>query len=523
VADDDRTSRVLLQAVLTQWGHEVELAEDGDDAWEVIQRASPQVAILDWVMPGLDGLEVCRRIRRDPVLSLTYVMLLTGCSTRENLIAGLDAGADDYLAKPFDREELRARLAVMARSIEAHRESERLLAAISSVLIGLDSDGRITRWNSVAEQTFLVRAEQALGRHVSDCGIRWVDAQQVSDLLAAAGPGPVGGELPFKAATGEDRLLGVTVTAVSHGADGVDARVVLAADVTHRRVLEAQLRQSQKLEGIGQLAAGIAHEINTPMQYIGDNVRYLGDSVTALEGLFSAVLELPLLADNAPREELHRAIARLCELAERADLTFLRTDLPNAVAQSLEGVEHVSRIVRAMKEFSHPGSGQKELVDLNHAIETTLVVARNEIKYVADVETALDPTLPTVPCLPGEINQVLLNLFINAAHAIGDVVNEGLRSKGTIHVSTRVVDGSVEIRIADTGRGIPENIRSRVFEPFFTTKDVGRGTGQGLAMAHTTIVGRHAGQLWFESVVGHGTAFFIRLPLGTTEQEETAA
>ena len=202
---------------------------------------------------------------------------------------------------------------------------------------------------------------------------------------------------------------------------------------------------------------------------------------------------------------------------QAADLDFIRKNLPDAVTQSLEGVEHVSQIVRAMKEFSHPGTGEKTSVDLNHAIENTLVVARNELKYVADVTLDLDPHLPRIMALPGEINQVLLNLFVNAAHAIAAVVRDAAGERGRIRVATRRIERAVEIRIEDTGGGIPEAIRNRVFEPFFTTKEVGRGTGQGLAIAHTTVVTHHRGRIWFESVTGQGTTFFIHLPLGDVD------
>jgi signal transduction histidine kinase len=186
--------------------------------------------------------------------------------------------------------------------------------------------------------------------------------------------------------------------------------------------------------------------------------------------------------------------------------------MPRAIQQSLEGVQHVSRIVKAMKDFSHPGIDRKVAVDLNRAIETTLTVARNELKYVADTVTQLDPQLPPVPCLPGEINQVLLNLVINAAHAIADALPPGEQRRGRITVSTQCFEDMVELRVSDTGTGIPEDVRSRIFEPFFTTKPVGRGTGQGLSLAHAVVVNKHGGQIWFDTELGKGTTFIVRLP-----------
>jgi signal transduction histidine kinase len=207
-----------------------------------------------------------------------------------------------------------------------------------------------------------------------------------------------------------------------------------------------------------------------------------------------------------------QTLQRLEALAQGADFAFLQTEIPHAIEQSLEGIQRVTKIVRAMKEFSHPGSEEKKPIDINQTIDTTITVARNEWKYVADVETRFAPDLPLVLCHAGEFNQVILNLLINAAQAIGQAVGDGSQGKGKIVVSTVRDQDWVEISIADTGVGIPEAVRSRVFEPFFTTKPVGRGTGQGLALAHTAIVRRHGGKIWFDSERGKGTTFYIRIP-----------
>jgi signal transduction histidine kinase len=278
-----------------------------------------------------------------------------------------------------------------------------------------------------------------------------------------------------------------------------------------RKLMEIQLRGAQKLESIGQLAAGIAHEINTPTQYIGDNVRFLEASFGDLKETHQQYEKLLLAAKNeAVSAEL---VAETEACVRKADPGFLMAEIPRAIQQTLEGVDRVAKIVRAMKDFSHPGTEEKTPVNLNHALETTLTVARNEWKYVARIETDFDPDLPLVPCLPGEFNQVILNLVVNAAHAIGDVSGGDGRGKGLITASTRLCGDWVEVRIRDTGSGIPEKIRHKIFDPFFTTKPVGKGTGQGLAMAHTAIVDRHQGTLTFETEVGVGTVFIIRLPL----------
>jgi len=292
--------------------------------------------------------------------------------------------------------------------------------------------------------------------------------------------------------------------------------LILAQDETEKRALDIQLRSAQKMEAIGQLAAGIAHEINTPIQYVGDNTTFFRESWEQVAEVVSAAQRLRNEAANGLVSQA--AIANFDSCSKRVDVEYLTREVPQAIDQTLDGVQRVARIVSAMKEFSHPGSQEKRAVDLNKAIDTTVTISRNEWKYVADVRTQLDPKLPLVPCLAGEIAQVLLNLLVNAGHAIADAVRQAEGMRGTITITTRRVDDSVEISVADTGTGIPENARDKVFNPFFTTKEVGKGTGQGLTLAHTVIVKKHGGSIWFDTEVGKGTTFFIRLPLSVAAE-----
>jgi signal transduction histidine kinase len=322
---------------------------------------------------------------------------------------------------------------------------------------------------------------------------------------------------------GKVRHLGLHVLRVPDAGGEPSGFIITGADVTERRVLEEQLRQSQKLEAIGQLAAGIAHEINTPTQYVGDNISFLKDSWGALAEFLNFCGTVQSEGAAGPVSPEH--LRQFCQLHQKCDLEYLLKEIPSAIDQSLEGVQRVAKIVQGVKEFSHPGSEQKRAVNLNQAIETTITVAGHEWKYCADVVTAFDTELPLVPCLAGEFNQVILNLIINSAHAISDAVEESGKGKGTITIRTRREGKWARIEVSDTGAGIPLEIRSRVFEPFFTTKAVGKRTGQGLALAHGVIVNRHQGQLWFESAPGQGTTFFIRLPLeiGRAANEPTNA
>ena len=284
--------------------------------------------------------------------------------------------------------------------------------------------------------------------------------------------------------------------------------LALKEDITERRAMEEELRRAQKLESIGQLAAGIAHEINTPMQFIGDNARFIQEAWNTWTPITQALSQIH---DREVMDDAQKQILASLAMIDVNELTYLQSEIPRAITQCLDGVERVSKIVLAMKRFSHPGSEEKQPVDINEAIQTTITVARNEWKYVADVETALSPEIGLVPCFVGEFNQVILNLLVNAAHAIGGMANDG--RKGKITIRSRRVDGCAEVSMQDTGCGIPPEIQSRIFDPFFTTKDVGKGTGQGLAIAHSVVVKKHGGQIWFETEPGRGTTFFIRLPL----------
>jgi signal transduction histidine kinase len=293
----------------------------------------------------------------------------------------------------------------------------------------------------------------------------------------------------------------------SRSADGQIVRGVML-DLTKQRQLEAELAHAHKLESVGRLAAGVAHEINTPVQFVSDSVQFVrdtvGDMLLAVDKHRACTRSI--LAGAPSTDD-----ARAAEGVDTdVDLPYLVEQFPKALDRALDGLGRVASIVRSMKVFAHPDHGEMTAIDLNEAIESTLTIARNEYKYVADVETELGD-LPQVVCYPGEINQVILNIVVNAAHAIADL--PGRVERGTIRVQTRVDGEHVVISIADSGAGIPEQVRDRIFDPFFTTKQVGRGTGQGLAIARSVIVDKHGGTIHFESELGRGTTFHVRLPV----------
>ena len=275
-------------------------------------------------------------------------------------------------------------------------------------------------------------------------------------------------------------------------------------DITEHKAAEKRMAASERLESIGRLAAGVTHEINTPIQFLKDTLSFLTDG---MQEMAQYIDQLRATHPAPPESE--------------GDYDELRAEIPPALDRMREGLARIAEIVRSMKEFSHTDRREMSPVDLNRAIKSTLVIARSEYRYFADVETVLAP-LPPVVCHGGAISQVVLNLLVNAAHAIGDVVKD-TGARGKITVSTRIEGDRVVIAIEDTGGGIPDSVGARIFEPFFTTKEIGRGTGQGLSIAHNAVVKDHGGSLDFETQPGKGTTFFVRLPLEPRADESMAA
>lgn len=353
-------------------------------------------------------------------------------------------------------------------------------------------------------------------------------AEMIADLekqMAEGGVGRMEAELIRR--DGTTFWVGVATSLIADNSGVASHFVSIGADITARREAEfkrkelqeqllnemrerermaIELRLAQKLESVGRLAAGLAHEINTPIQYVGDSVHFLREAFGDLARVFHAYRAA--LTDNCALSV--QQLAAIQAIETEIDYEFLTAEVPRAFERTLEGTQRVAGIVRAMKEFAHPDTCEQSPADLNHAIETTLLVARAEYKYLAEVVTLFAP-LPAVTCNIGELNQVILNLIVNAAHAIHDSGKDV--SVGRITVETRVVDACVEVIIGDNGCGIAAENVEKIFDPFFTTKEVGRGTGQGLAIARAIVVEKHGGDIKVDSTVGVGTRFTLQLPI----------
>ena len=447
-----------------------------------------------------------QRVISSPLLRLAQVAKEVAAGRNYSLRAG-KSGEDELGCLVDSFNQMLSQLGEHAAELRSIYDS-----AIDAI-VTVTSESGITSWNQGAERIFGFNERevvgQPIGRFLAE-GSRRAYADELARVRALDPPQPGGRlvEVSGLRRDGNEFPLELTIARWStrHGTFYTS----FMRDITERRVLESQLAQAQKLESIGHLAAGVAHEINTPIQYVSDNTRFLEESFRNLDRVLRHYESLLQAAETA--RVLPAEIGRVREAAGEADIGYLQEEIPRAIHQSAEGVERVATIVRAMKEFSHPGSAEMKALDLNHAIESTLTVSRNEWKYVADAVTEFDPELPAVRCLPGEFNQVILNLVVNAAHAIEDVPGRGT-AKGQITIQTRRDAGWAEVRVSDTGTGIPEAVRGRIFTPFFTTKEVGRGTGQGLAIAHAVVVKKHGGTLAFETEEGKGTTFIIRLPI----------
>jgi PAS domain S-box-containing protein len=427
-----------------------------------------------------------------------------------------DGAPDALILGAVDRTDLAETLAKL------HYEQMLLRALLDhapDAIYFKDLEGRLLRVSAFIAKVQGCTRDDLVGKTDADLYSPEFAAQtrEVEQGIAATGMPIVGLEEKHVKADGEVVWVSTTKMPLRNEFGRIIGTFGITRDITQiklaeeqRRGAESQLELNRKMESIGRLAAGIAHEVNTPTQFINDNTCFLADAfkqIARMAGCWRG-----FAAAFAGKPEFAEALQTLASAEQETEIDYLLTEIPRTLDQTSEGIARIAKIVRSLKEFSHPSAPDKRPSDLNHAIETAIAVSRHEWKYVAEVVTDFDPDLPSVPCMLDEFNQVMLNLVVNAAHAIGDVVKDS-GAKGTITVRTRADGDWAQVDVQDTGTGIPPEVRKRLFEPFFTTKAIGKGTGQGLTIVRSVIVDKHGGTVDLTTEVGKGTTFHIRLPV----------
>ncbi len=539
--------RLTTELLRGDYDLEYKRVETPEAMREALEQNKWDIVLSDYSMPNFTGLDALE-IFKQSGLDLPFI-IVSGAIGEETAVTVLKAGAHDFISKDnlarllpaIERELKDAEVRrEHRRAQEALAESEEKFRTITQstkdAIILMDNEGNISEFNQSAEYMFGYSPDEAVGEnlHLLLAPLRHREAHSKAFAeFRKSGKGAVIGqtiELEGIRKDGKEFPLELSLSAFQLG--GLWHAAGIIRDISARKQLEIQLRQAQKMESVGTLAAGIAHEINTPTQFVGNNNRFLQDSFKDINEILVKCKELvDTYQDGTLSPD---KIAEFKEAMAAADIDYLIEEIPQALQQSERGIKSISTIVSAMRSFAHPGAVEKISVDINNAIQNTIIVSKNEWKYVADLETDFDTSLPQVPCHLGEFNQAILNLIVNAAQAISDAIRikddklepvadtgqapldkdrEHVENKGTITIRTLRVENYVEIHISDTGTGIPEEVRGRIFDPFFTTKDVGKGTGQGLSLVHSVIVEKHNGDITFVTEMGKGTTFVIRLPL----------
>jgi two-component system, NtrC family, sensor kinase len=532
LVEDDEDDFALTRTMLLHAGRmrfELDWAQTYQGGFEQARAGRHNAYLIDYRLGERTGLDLVREAwGSDPPAP---VILLTGQDDPAVDLEAAELGVTDYLVKgAIDAASLERAIRYAIRhhdALLALRQSEErwrtLLAHTNAIVILIDPDGAIVYSSASVERWLGYPIDELQGQPFGLIG-HPEDAQALAVAFANCAPAaPVSLNHRVEARDGSWRSLESTLVCLRED-PRVGGVLIAARDVTERIALEQERerleldrRVSQRLETVGQLAAGIAHEINTPLQFVGDSVTFLkgaADDLLELIGTYRDTLYTPAPISVEERRRSMR------EAEEEVDVEYLCERIPAAFARTMDGVARVRSIVQAMKRFSHTSGVEAAPADINEALETTLVVCRSEYKYVANVVLSLDQ-LPEVTCNIGELNQAFLNMIINAAQAIEEKVGDS-GAQGEIRISTRRERDEVVIEIADDGPGIPSALLDRIYEPFFTTKEIGKGTGQGLALARATVE-RHAGSLECTSTPGQGTTFTIRLPVGGPPGELAAA
>lgn len=399
-------------------------------------------------------------------------------------------------------------------ALDAEKEFlETILESIGDGVISTDLEGNIIFANKSAKTILAMNEYELIGAKIKEVfqniienheskAINYFDIQLDENFKTIENK-----QVIINTKDNKRKILNIKSSVIKNKSGYTQGIVFVLNDKTEIINIETQLALSQKMESIGQLAAGIAHEINTPLQYVGDNVKFLDNAFYSLTDFLKTMKNLISKTDMKEIQE------EILKIEKELDLDYLLDEIPNAFEQTHVGIQRVSQIILAMRDFAHPSIKAKSYYDINHGIDVTANICRNKWKYIADLKLELDPNLPPVFCNLDEINQVVLNMILNSIDAIEEKISNVKDEKGLIKISTKQINDEVEITISDTGIGIQKENLKRIFDPFFTTKQVGKGTGQGLSICYNIIVKKHNGKIFVNSTYGEGTTFTIRLPI----------
>jgi len=563
IAEDDGTSLKLLSDILVKDGHRVLTAITGQQAWDIFQRETIPMVITDWLMPEMNGLELCRNIRGAWKEHYTYIIVATGRNEKGDLLEVLKHGADDCILKPIHGEELLARVKVGERTltlekkhkdlaqclIESRNKLRIVLDSLPEKIVTIDANACIVSANTAFLKGKGLSFSQIAGapcfdnRHWSMPAVNIANVQGhaldifhsgtprfVYETIAEPGrqkrrlefhllpvrddPGTVHQVAIVSKDITDDLLKSEQIKSLNRelqkAVDEVQEKnTELVGTLTRLKETQSQILQSEKMASIGQLAAGVAHEINNPVGFVSSNLKTLTDYQQNIGQILTDYRQfidtVSGAKDSGPdRAAMETLTTRIQEKESDLDIAYILEDIPGLIHESREGLDRIKKIVLDLKNFSHPGEDVLKLADINQNLESTLNIVWNELKYKATI-TKEYGELPQVNCYPQQLNQVFMNLLVNAAQAI--------EKQGEIRIITRENGPDVEIVVSDTGQGIDEKNLTRIFDPFFSTKEVGKGTGLGLNVTYN-IVKKHHGVIDVRSEPGKGTTFTIRIPVG---------
>jgi len=532
IVEDSKVTAKIINDILLEQGYDIiDIVQSGEEAIKSLKKSVPDLILMDIILKGkLDGIDTVSIINEDFDIP---VIFLTSVKTDTYLDRIKKTESFGYLTKPFKKFDLllsietsinRANLEKKMLSNEkklrdAHSEINSLLSSLVTILIGVDKNDILTHWNKISEKTFGISASAVINKPFMQSGINWEWDKIYEGISISISEDRAVKlkEVKFVYSDKKQGFLNIYINPIKNDKNSFVGFLLSGEDITEIRAMSIQLHQAQKLESIGQLASGIAHEINTPIQYINDNAYFLNDACEDVKKIIKESMKLIKKYDN--NEDISGTIMEMKETIKKNDIEYLTKEIPAAIDQTIEGISRVASIVKSMKNFAHPAVNKKTLIDLAKSINDTITISRNEWKYVADIKTDFDPKITLIPLYSNEFNQVILNLILNAAYAIAEKTGKNPDKKGKITFSTHLKKDSVEIKIADTGTGIPENVLENIFDPFFTTKKVGEGTGQGLTISYDIITQKHNGTITCESKLNDGSVFIITLPLDSKNQE----